>query len=352
MMKSLPRMLINSFSVLFVVYVASLSVASQAEAEKNVLRVYNWDSYIAEGLVQEFEKQSGAKVKYLTYDTNEELLTALLISEGAFDLVFPSAEWVSVLRNAGKLEKLDKRRIPNIWNLHASFRRMPHDPNEDHCLPYLWGAEGIAYNSKYVEDVDSWAVLWNEKYKGKIVLVDDLRDTIGAALIYAGYSVNTADPQELDEARKLLLKQKPLVAAYSAERAEDMLMSEDAWLSNLWGGDVIRLAEKKPELKYAFPKEGAAMFVDVMCIPYGAENKELAEDFMNFLLEPENGARLSNQLKYATPNREALKLVQLELLNNSFIYPGWGHVARMEFLQGLGGGGLERWSAIWKEIRK
>jgi spermidine/putrescine transport system substrate-binding protein len=352
-MRQLQRILAALVLVAGVAGIATAAKPKPAPAASGPkLRVYTWSKYMVDELVKEFEKAHNVKVEVTTYETNEELMAAMLVSKTpAYDLIFPSAEDVPTLMAAKKLATLDAAKTKNRDNLHPQFRNMWFDPKEESCLPYLWGISGIAYNSKFVSNVDSWSALWDAKNKGKIVLLDEMRDTVGAALIYGGASPNSVKDDELAKAKKLLMDQKPLVASYSSEKAAEMLKNDQAWVSNLWGGDALQLAQTKKEIKYVLPKEGGVMSMDTMCVPAGATGAALAMDFINFLLEPKSGAMLSSKLRFATPNKAALPLVDPKVLADPMIYPSWADMARAEFQRDLGKD-LSKWSTIWKEVRK
>lgn len=332
---------------------AALLIAAMpgaAIAETQVLNVYNWDDYIDEEILPEFEAKFGVTVNYDFYDSNETLLAKLQAGATGFDVVFPSDYMVEIMIKLKLLEPLDTSKIPNMANLDPRFLDQPFDPGNTYSLPYTWGTAGIGYRADLVTDpVESWAIFWDEKYAGRSVLLDDMRETIGFALKYLGYSYNSRDPEELRAAKDVLIRQKPMVKAYSSGQAENFLVSGDAWLVHSWSGDVYRVALEEPNIQYVIPKEGSSMFIDNCAIPATAQNKELAHAFINFLLEPEIDARIHNHIRYLTPNAAALEYLD-DQLRATLNQMSTETTEKLEYIQDLGTATRD-WDRIWTEIK-
>jgi spermidine/putrescine transport system substrate-binding protein len=301
------------------------------------LYVYNWPYYIAEDTISNFEKEFGVKVTYDNYSSNEELLAKLQAGATGYDLILPSDYMVGIMREEGLIEKLDLNNIPNFGNIQEKFRNLPFDPDNLYSIPYLWGTTGIGYNAEKITDkVDSWDILWDEKYKGRISMLDDMRGLANPALKRLGYGINTTDPKRIEEVKQLLIKQKPLVKVYTSDTYVEFLKSGDIWLSQAYSGDVFQVMKENKSIKYIIPKEGSDLWVDNMCIPKGGKSKYTAEVFINYLLRPEVSAGISNFTWYANPNEASHKFIKPEIMNNPSIYPPKEVLDKCEFQRDVG----------------
>jgi len=319
-------------------------------AGKPVLNVYNWDDYIDEETIPEFEKQFGVTVNYDVYDSNESLLAKLQAGASGFDVVFPSDYMIKIMIQLDLLEPLDTSKIPNIANLDPGLLDQAFDPGNRYSLPYTWGTAGIGYRAdKVIGPVESWAIMFDPKYTGRIVMLDDVRETLGAALKYLGYPLNSTNPAELAQAKELLIHQKSIIKAYASAQAEQMLLSGDAWLVHNWSGDIYRVAAENSAIKYVIPKEGSSKFIDNCAIPKTAQNKELAHQFINFLLNAEVDARIHNQIQYLTANKAALPLLD-EALRHTMETMSAESAAKLEYIEDLGRD-TRLWDRIWTEIK-
>lgn len=332
------------------VFALIVNMPFPARAEDNVLNVYNWANYIDEQTIPEFEQQFGVKVHYDVYDSNETLLAKLQAGATGFDVIFPSDYMVGIMIKVGLLEQLDKSKIPNLTYIDKAFLNQSFDPGNGYSIPYAWGTAGIGYRAdKVTEPVDSWGILFDPKYAGHFVLLDDMRETIGLALKYLGYSYNSENPDELQQAKELLIKQKPLVKAYTSSQPENLLLSGDAWFVHNWSGDVYRVAVEDPNIKYVIPKEGSSKFIDNCAIPKSAPNKELAHAFINFLLEPKVDARIHNHVRYLTPNTAAFEYLDKSLRDTLENMPP-ETAEKLEYIEDLEQT-TRLWDKIWTEIK-
>lgn len=289
---------------------------------KKVLNVYNVGDYIDENIITLFEEKTGIDVQYETYDTNEMMYQKVKSGSTNYDLIFPSDYMVEKMKSEGLLQKIDFKNIPNMKYIDKSFLNPIYDETNEYSVPYMWGTFGILYNKKMVkEPVDSWNILWNPKYKGNIMMFDSVRDTMGISLKRLGYSMNTTNPKEINEAMKELMKQKDLVLAYVNDEGKDRLLGEEVAMGIAYSGDAVTLMEENPNLAYAIPKEGTNKWVDAMAIPKSAQNKKEAEMFINFLLDPEIAKMNAEYIGYSTPNVGALKLLDKEVTSNPVAYP-------------------------------
>ena len=311
------------------------ALAEQTEQEQPAaptgvtINVYNWGEYISTGeddsmnVNEEFTRATGIEVNYTTYEDNETLYSKLVSGGASYDVIFPSDYMISRMIDEKLIQKLDFTNIPNYSYIDEEFRGQVYDPKDEYSVPYAWGVVGIFYNKKYVtEPVDSWSILWNEKYAGKILMFDNPRDAFGIAQKLLGFSYNSTDRQQWTDAAALLEQQKPLVQAYVMDQIFDKMASGEAWLAPYYAGDAATLVEDNPDIGFAIPtKEGTNFFVDAMCIPSSARHKKEAEAYLNFLCDPEVAAANMDYVGYSTPESEAKKLLPEETQENPLIYP-------------------------------
>ncbi|HBN81757.1 MAG TPA: spermidine/putrescine ABC transporter substrate-binding protein [Ruminococcaceae bacterium] len=339
----------------------SASAASGAPAAKSgeTINVYNWGEYISNGVDgsldvnKEFTKRTGIQVNYTTFESNENLYAKLVSGGANYDVIIPSDYMISKLTAEGMLEKLDFRNIPNFRYIDKQFQNPVYDPKNEYSVPYTWGVVGIFYNKKYVkEKVDSWKILWDEKYAGKILMFDNPRDAFGIAQKILGYSYNSTDPAQWEEAAMLLKRQKPLVQAYVMDQIFDKMSSGDAWLAPYYAGDAATLVEDNPDIGFAIPeKEGTNFFVDAVCIPKGSRHKAAAEAYINFLCDPEIAAANVDYIGYSTPESAAKKLLPKEVVDNPIFYPDQKILNRSEIFTNLPDDTNRLLDTLWAEVK-
>jgi len=327
--------------------------AAQVDRGKlsKVLNIYNWSDYIGEDTIPNFEKEFGVKVNYDTYEDNEALLAKLQSGAAGYDIVVPTGYMVEIMLKQGLLAPINHENIPNLKGVIPALKSPPYDPGRKHTVPWQWGTTGFAYNSKHVAGkVDSWRLLWEPKYKGKITMLDDMRSTISVALKLMGYSLNSTDKNQLMEAKKLLMEQKPLLKAYISAPVKSLLISGEVWLSQLWVGDTLMAKDENPAIEYCIPKEGCEIWDDNLAIPKSAPHKYTAEVWMNYCLRPEVSAGVSNFVHYATPVEAAKQYITKADLNNPGIYPPPDVLKRLEFQKDVGEA-TRIYDQIWTELK-
>jgi spermidine/putrescine transport system substrate-binding protein len=338
-----------------VVEAYGVSVPRDAYGER--LALFIWPDYLDPELVGEFERTYGVDVSIDYYDTNEAMIAKLGAGgTGQYDVAVASDYAVEVLIQQGLAEPLDKSRIPNVANLDARFMDPPYDPGNVYSIPYQWGTSGIGVRTDLVRDSSriepSWALLFDPaRSLGPFTMLNDPRETIGAALIYLGFSANSTNPDELAAAERLLMAQRERVLTYAPfATARDLLGSGDATAAHNYSGDVLMVKDEVPAVTYLIPREGSIIWTDNLMIPGQAPNKVLAELFINFILDAGVGARLSNFTMYATPNAAARTLVEPELLADPSIYPEEDVLARLELLRDVGEA-RALYDRIWTRLR-
>jgi spermidine/putrescine transport system substrate-binding protein len=298
------------------------TMATGCGDKRPTINVYNWGDYMDTSIIKDFEEEYNIKVNYSTFATNEDMYVKLKQGGTSYDVLFPSDYMIERMVSEDMLVKLDKNNISNIKNVEEKFLGLDFDPNDEYSIPYMWGTVGIIYNKKMVDDkVDSWDILWNEKYKDQIIMLYSQRDSIAVALKKLGYSMNTRDVKELEEAKQELINQKPLVYAYLGDEVKDVMIGGEAALAVVWSGDAVAMIRENPDLEYAIPKEGTNLWFDNMVIPKSTKNKEAAEKFINFMCRPDIAAKNADYIGYSTPIPEAVKLLPEDIRNSKVAYP-------------------------------
>lgn len=315
------------------------------------LYVYNWGDYIDESVIGEFEKETGIKVVYDTFATNEDMYVKIKSGGSTYDLIFPSDYMITRMRDEGMLEKINLANIPNFKYIDDRFKGQDYDPKNEYSVPYMWGTIGILYNTTMVDEpVDSWDIMWDPKYSKEIIMLDSQREAIAIALIKLGYSINTTDVDQLREAAELLKQQKPLVLAYALDETKDKMVAGEAALALVWSGDALYAMDENSDLDYAIPNEGTNLWFDGMAIPKGAKNKEAAEKFIDFLCRTDIAFRNADYTGYATPHVEARELLDPEIRENRAAYPEDEDLVNAEIFVSLGEV-LRDYDRIWTEVK-
>lgn len=301
---------------------------SKFKDEGITLNVANWGEYMSIDepdmldVNDAFEAITGISVNYKTYASNETLYSKLRSGGASYDIVIPSDYMLSKMIEEGLLQKLDYNNIPNLANINPTFLNPEYDPENEYSVPYLWGMVCIIYNTTMVdEEITGWGALWDEKYAGNILMFNNPRDAFGVALTYLGYSQNTEDVAELEHAAVILQEQKEIVQGYVMDEIFDKMEGGSAAIAPYYAGDAVIMIEDNPDLTYCVPEEGTNQFVDAICIPTTAKNKEAAEMYINFLCEAEIAYLNCDYTGYSTPNSAAFELLDEEVQTNSLCYP-------------------------------
>ncbi len=321
------------------------------KTQTTTLNVYNWGDYIDPDVIKDFEDEFNIKINYEEFATNEEMLAKIQAGGTSYDVIFPSEYMIESMINRGLLHELDFSKLDNMKNIGSRYQHLDFDKEQKYSVPYLWGTMGIVYNKTKVSDVvDSWDILWDPKYEGQIIMLDSPRDTIGITLKKLGYSLNTKNPAELEEAKQALIDQKKLVRSYEVDTYKGQMIAGEAAMALAWSGDAMLIMSENEDLAYSIPKEGTNVWVDCMAIPTTAAHKEEAEIFINFMMRPDIAARNSEYIKYSTPNEAALEFLPEEEVNNEFLYPKEDLSSLGEVFTDLGEFTTE-YDRVWTEIK-
>lgn len=320
--------------------------------QQKELRLLNWSDYMPREVLDEFEKREGVKIVEDTYDSPEAMLSKLQAGgDSEYDVLITSDYTIGSLVRAGSLLELDKSKLPNLSNLDPQFANPAFDPGAKHSVVYQWGTTGLAYREDLVKGpVESWAVLFDPaKQVGNFLLLDEMREQVGAALKFKGESVNATDPAKLAEVQALLLETKRRSQGFAGGTSiRDRLIAGDIAVGPAYSGDILAAQAENPRLKYVIPNEGATLWTDNLVILQKSPNHELAYKFINFLLEPEIAAQISNSIGYATPVAAAMD--KIEEKDNPLIYPTAEKRARLELLSDLGDQ-ADAFNNVWSEVK-
>lgn len=320
--------------IIFILIFILIGAAGCSTDEKQTLNVLNYDIYIDRSLLAEFEEANNVKIKYDTYSTPEDMYIKVKSGASKYDLIISTEYMIERMINENLVNKLNFDNIPNYKYVGEDFKNHVYDPANEYSVPYFWGTLGILYNKNTVDaSSDSWAMLWDKNHAQRIIMMDSQRDSFAAALKLLGYSLNTVDQDQLDEAKALLIEQKPLVMAYITDGSPAIMVNEEADMALVWSGEAVAAMSENENLDYVIPKEGSNIWIDAMVIPSTTQKQELAEKLMNFLCSTDATLRNIDEVWYSTVHKEALELVDEKLLNNPAFNIPQDDIDRMEMLR-------------------
>ncbi|WP_048600978.1 ABC transporter substrate-binding protein [Rubeoparvulum massiliense] len=353
-MKQLVRMFLLVFVVSFsLMYVTSLLNSTQGYSSGNTLTIYNWGDYIDPELITQFEEETGIKVIYQTFDSNEAMMTKIAQGGATFDVAVPSEYAIEKMKAENLLLPIDHSKIPNLKNIDSRFMDLPFDPNNEYSIPYFWGTLGIVYNPDLVGDLDftSWNDLWDEGLENQILLVDSAREVIGLGLNSLGYSLNDTNEEHLQAAKAKLDQLTPNIKAIVGDEIKMLLYNEEAAVGLVWSGDASEIMSENDKLDYVVPHEGSNLWFDNFVIPKTAKNIEGAHQFINFMLDPKVSAQNTEYVGYSTPNFEALALLPEEISGDERFYPSPELTDRLEVYENLGKRMVAHYNELFLEFK-
>ncbi|GHU70407.1 spermidine/putrescine ABC transporter substrate-binding protein [Clostridia bacterium] len=338
-----------AITIAAVLLLATVSTALAAEE----VNVYNWEDYISEEALQLFEEETGIRVNYMRFTTNEDMLVQVRADPTNYDVIFPSDYIIERLISEDLLEELNWDNIPNASYILDWLRKPAYDADGLFSVPYMWGTVGILYNSTMVDEpIDSWAALWDTQYVNNVFMMDSIRDTIGITMKMLGYSMNERSQEALDAVRDKLIEQKRagIVKAYQVDETKDKMIAGEAAMGIVWSGDAAYSMGYNDDLVYVVPNEGSNVWVDGMCIPKGAKNKENAEAFIDFLCRPDVALMNFEEIWYCTPNTGAIELLDEDTLADETLFPPQEVIDRCEFYQDIAAD-ITRFNRIWLAVK-
>lgn len=320
----------------------------------NEIYIYNWGEYLDPEVITLFEEETGITVHYEEYETNEEMYTIVASGARQYDVICPSDYMIEKMIENRLLAEINYDNVPNIENIGTQYMESAEgfDPGNRYSVPYCWGTVGIIYNKTMVDEpVTSWSILFDEKYKKQILMQNSVRDAYCVALSYLGYSINTLDETELNEATRLLIDQKPLVQAYVVDQVRDKMIRNSAALGVIYSGEAIYMQRENPDLEYVIPEEGSNVWIDGWVISSDCKNKEGAEAWINFMCKPEIALMNFEYITYSTPNEAARALIEdPEIRNSEIAFPDEEELERCEVYNYLGSEGDLLYDKYWTKV--
>ena len=330
----------------------------------NELYVYNWGEYIDEDVIDQFEEETGIKVIYDMFETNEEMYPVIEAGGVNYDVVCPSDYMIQKMRENDLLAEIDFDNVPNLDQIDPTYLEMSKsfDPENKYSVPYTWGTVGILYNTKMLEEIGmdaptKWSDLWDEHLDGEILMQDSVRDAFMVALKKDGYSMNTDNKDELQQAKQDLIDQKPLVQAYVIDQVRDKMIGGEAAVGVVYSGEMLYIQNEVKDLgldydlEYVIPEEGTNLWIDSWVIPKNAKNKENAEKWIDFLCRPEIAKQNFDYITYSTPNKGAFDLLDEEIQNNKAVFPDIDSLKNSEVYEYLGDEVDSVYNELWKEVK-
>ena len=324
-------------------------------ADAGEVVVYNWGEYLDPEVLELFEEETGIKVVYDEFETNEIMYPKVEAGAVSYDVVCPSDYMIQKMIENDLLAEINFDNVPNVKNIGEEYMKASQefDPENKYSVPYCWGTVGILYNKTMVDEpITSWDVLWDEKYKDNILMQDSVRDAFAVALKRLGYSLNSTSEEEISEAADTLIEQKPLVQAYVIDQVRDKMIGDEAAIGVIYSGEAIYTQRENENLEYVIPEEGSNIWIDSWVIPKNAKNKENAEKFINFLCEPEIALKNFDYITYSTPNTAARELIEDEDIRNSKIaFPDSSELERCETFHYLGDDIDNIYNEYWNKVK-
>lgn len=333
-------------------------------SDSNELYVYNWGEYIDEDVIDQFEEETGIKVIYDMFETNEEMYPVIEAGGVNYDVVCPSDYMIQKMRENDLLAEINFDNVPNLDQIDPTYLEMSKsfDPENKYSVPYTWGTVGILYNTKRLEELGmdvptKWSDLWDERLDGEILMQDSVRDAFMVALKKDGYSMNSDNEDELQQAKQDLIDQKPLVQAYVIDQVRDKMIGGEAAIGVIYSGEMLYIQNEVKDLgldydlKYVIPEEGTNLWIDSWVIPKNAKNKENAEKWIDFLCRPEIAKQNFDYITYSTPNKGAFDLLDEEIQNNKALFPDIDSLKDSEVFKYLGDEVDAVYNELWKEVK-
>ncbi|WP_163102459.1 ABC transporter substrate-binding protein [Peribacillus alkalitolerans] len=352
------KQLVRAFLAVFLVSMGLLYFISELNSSEgytggNTLTIYNWGDYIDPELIEKFEKESGLKVIYQTFDSNEAMMTKIEQGGTTFDIAVPSEYAIAKMKEEELLLPIDHTKLSNIQYINPRFMDLSFDPNNKYSIPYFWGTVGIVFNSEMLDGkkLTSWADLWDKDLRNQILLVDGAREVMGMGLNSLHYSLNDTDKNHLIEAKEKLDTLTPNVKAIVGDEIKMLIANEEAAVGVVWSGDAAEIMWENEKLDYVVPKEGSNLWFDNMVIPKTAKNIDGAHQFMNFMLEPKNAAQNAEYVGYSTPNEKAMEYLPEEISGDKRFYPDPELTDKLEVYENLGKKMLAYYNELFLEFK-
>ena len=354
-MKKIQSLLIGIILVILVLIFGAHELdKSTGMAGATTLNIYNWGDYIDPDLLKQFEKEYGYKVNYETFDSNEAMFTKIAQGGMSYDITIPSEYMIQKMKEENLLIPIDHSKIKGLNNIDSRFLNLSFDKNNKYSIPYFWGTLGIVYNDKFVDgkDIQSWDDLWRPELRNNVMLIDGAREVIGLGLNSLGYSLNSKNDSQLQEAVNKLRKITPNVKAIVADEIKMYMANEESAVAVTFSGEAADMMYENEHLHYVIPKEGSNLWIDSWVIPKNAQHKENAEKFINFLCRPDIAKMNFDYITYSTPNTGARELIEDPAIRNSKIaFPEPEDLVNCETFRFLGDKYDAIYNQLWREVK-
>ena len=353
-MKDIIRAVVAILVVSLVLFIINFQLdKTSGRSGNDSISVYNWGEYIDPELIKQFEKETGITVIYETFDSNEAMMTKIENGGTSYDVAMPSEYAIEKMKKNDLLIPIDHSKIPNLTNIDPYFLDLPFDPGNKYSIPYFWGTVGIAFNPSLLDGqtFESWEDLWDPSLKQEVILVDGAREVMGMGLNTLGYSLNTKDEGQLQEATDKLKTLSPNIKAIIGDEIVETMRRGESAVALVWSGQAADIMYVNEDIDYAVPKEGSNLWFDNMIIPKTAANVEGAHQFINFMLDPKIAAQNADYVGYSTPNEQAIKLMDPKVTGDERFYPTEEIRERLEVYKNLGVETLGKYNELFLEFK-
>lgn len=346
-MRKLTTFLTGIIAIIILLWGTSFLLQKQSGDVSDKLVIYNWGDYIDPDLLTKFTKETGIKVQYETFDSNEAMYTKIKQGGTTYDIAVPSDYTIDKMINEDMLIKLDKSKIKGLHHIGKEFLGKSFDPKNDYSIPYFWGTVGIVYNKKELDTYPKhWNDLWKSEYRNSILMVDGAREVIGIGLNSLGYSLNSKNKAQLNQAEKKLNQLTPNIKALVGDELKGYMIQGDAPIGVTFSGEASEMLYENEDLVYVVPPEGSNLWFDNMVLPKTAKHTAEAYQFINFMLEPQNAAQNAEYIGYSTPNNAAKTLLPDDIKNDQAFYPSQETIDHLEVYDNLG----QKWLGIYNDL--
>ena len=344
--------------ILLSILIAACGGGQPTATKSTELNLYAWSEYVPQTLLDNFTTQTGIKVNYDTYSSNEELQAKLQAGASGYDVIIPSDYMISILNKQGLLEKIDMAQIPNFKNIDERLKNQEYDPGNQYTVPYQWGTSCLVVDtSKVTRPITKWADLWDPAFAGKVVLLDDEREVIGMVLEVLGYDKNSTDPAQLEEAKVKLSELMPSVKLFDSDNPKQALLAGEVWLGQTWNGEASIAHGENEAIQYVFPEEGCTIWIDNLAVPKSAAHLDAAHTFLNFVLDGKNSVLITKEFPYSNPNTAALEELKIEdaamydsYMGFSATNPSTEDLQKTAAIKDIGEA-TSLWDRIWTEVK-
>ena len=347
-MNRLYSFLLGILAIILILWGVSFHIEGQTRSQdSDKLVIYNWGDYIDPDLLSEFTKETGVQVQYETFDSNEAMYTKIRQGGTTYDIAIPSEYMIAKMMKENLLEKLDHSQIQGLENIGSQFLDQPFDPGNHYSIPYFWGTLGIVYNSKMVDQAPAhWEDLWRPEYRNSIMMIDGVREVMGIGLNSLGYSLNSKNQDQLQEAVDKLYTLTPNIKAIVADEMKGYMIQNNAAIGVTFSGEASQMLDANPDLRYVVPSEASNLWFDNIVIPKTVKNKKAAYQFINFMLRPENAYKNALYVGYSTPNDAAKAMLPQEIQDDKSFYPDQETMKHLEVYEQLG----PKWLGIYNDL--